>query len=180
MKKILFSEEQKFTQSWIAILLYVMVVFNIALFGYGFTQQIILGKSWGNTPMSDTGLIITFLIVLAIFTGLIILFHRAVLKTSITTDEILYKFPPFFFKEKIIPANEIENITVRKYNPILEYGGWGIRSGFGKGKAYNVKGNTGIQLHLKNGKKILIGTQKKDQAEWAIRKLLQSNTNDDS
>jgi hypothetical protein len=177
MKQIIFSEEQKFTQSWIAILLYVMIVFNITLFGYGFIKQIIYDEPWGNTTISDTGLIITFLLVLGIFSGLIILLHRAVLRTAISKEEIRYTFPPFFTRQRIIRANEIEHISVRKYNPVLEYGGWGIRYGSRKGKAYNVKGNMGIQLLLKNGKRILIGTQKKDQAEWAIRKLLISDTN---
>jgi hypothetical protein len=172
MDKVLFNEDQRFTQSWIAILLYLILILNSGLFGYGIYKQIILGQSWGNTPMSDTALVITFLLVMAVFTGLLILFHRAVLKTTITTESLRFKFPPFFFKEKVIRADEIHQAEIRKYKPILEYGGWGIRIGISRGKAYNVKGNIGIQLYLKNGKKILIGTQKKDQADWAIKKML--------
>lgn len=175
MKKILFQEDQKFTRTWIAVLVYGITIINIAVFGYGFTQQILLGKTWGNTPMSDSALILTFILVLGIFAGLLVLLHRAALITIIHEEGINFKFPPFFLNERLIPKDEISQIGVRQYNPILEYGGWGVRIGLGKGKAYNVKGNLGIQLHLKNGKKILIGTQKKDQAEWAIIKMMESD-----
>ena len=49
----------------------------------------------------------------------------------------------------------------------MDYGGWGIKYGL-KGLAYNISGNFGIQLELKSGSKILIGTQKPDE----VKKLL--------
>jgi hypothetical protein len=58
---------------------------------------------------------------------------------------------------------------VRKYNPLTEYGGWGYRTGFGKKSgAMNVKGNIGIQIELSNGKKLLLGTQKKTEANKVL------------
>jgi len=48
---------------------------------------------------------------------------------------------------------------VRKYKPLLEYGGYGIR-GFGNNRALNISGNTGLQLVFKDGRKLLIGTKK--------------------
>jgi hypothetical protein len=56
--------------------------------------------------------------------------------------------------------SEIKSIQLRKYKPIREYGGWGIRFSFTEGKAYTIKGDEGIQLVLNSGKKFLIGTQK--------------------
>jgi len=41
------------------------------------------------------------------------------------------------------------------------------------GIAYNVKGNMGLQLYLKNGAKILIGTQKPAGVERAMKKLME-------
>ena len=49
------------------------------------------------------------------------------------------------------------NYLSATYNPIAEYGGLGIRFG-PNGKAYNVSGNTGLQVILKNKSKVLIGT----------------------
>ena len=172
MEKILFQEEQKFTQSWITLIVYGILALNLSVFGYGFVRQILMEKNWGNMPMSDTALVLTCILALGISAGLLLLFHNAKLITTIHQNGIRVKFPPFFNKEKFFPKETINYIEVRQYNPILEYGGWGVRMGMRKGKAYNVKGNLGIQLKLTDNKKILIGTQKKDQAEWAIRKLM--------
>ena len=62
----------------------------------------------------------------------------------------------------------MEQCYVRKYSPLREYGGWGVRGSFGKNKAYNVKGNQGIQIELKKGGKVLVGTQRKTEAQQVI------------
>ncbi|TBV28449.1 hypothetical protein DMZ43_00440 [Meridianimaribacter sp. CL38] len=64
----------------------------------------------------------------------------------------------------------INNAYVRTYEPISEYGGWGIKGGWNKskGKAINVSGTIGIQLELADGKKLLIGTKKQIEAENTI------------
>jgi hypothetical protein len=73
---------------------------------------------------------------------------------------------------KTILWHEISEAYVRKYDAISEYGGWGLKVGAfwrkSKGIAINVSGDTGIQLELKNGKKILIGTKLEDQAKQVI------------
>ncbi|APY09596.1 hypothetical protein BWZ20_04820 [Winogradskyella sp. J14-2] len=79
-----------------------------------------------------------------------------------------YKFFPFQFKSKLIEWQEINKAYVRNYDAITEFGGWGLKGGAlwnkSKGRAINVSGDIGIQLQLKNGKKLLIGTQKKEEA----------------
>ncbi|MEJ5260345.1 MAG: hypothetical protein WHS88_09170 [Anaerohalosphaeraceae bacterium] len=75
---------------------------------------------------------------------------------------------PLTFLRRQIAWEEIERLYARTYSPILEYGGWGIR--FGRaGTAYNIRGNQGIQLELKNGKRILIGTQQPQEFLEAVR-----------
>ena len=54
--------------------------------------------------------------------------------------------------------------------PISEYLGWGIRAG-SNGKAYNVKGNIGLQLVLKNDKRVLFGTQQPNELQKAIDRI---------
>lgn len=91
---------------------------------------------------------------------LITLFLLITLETKINDKGISYRFFPFFFSFTFIAWDELEHVTVRKYKPILEYGGWGYRLGiFGKGRAVSISGNRGIQLKLKNGKRLLIGTR---------------------
>ncbi|PWG05518.1 hypothetical protein DIS07_08650 [Polaribacter aquimarinus] len=87
-----------------------------------------------------------------------------------------YQFFPFHFSFKTISWKEIKNAHVRNYDPIGEYGGWGLKGGFPfnkkKGKAINVKGDIGIQLELQNNKKILIGTQKEIEAKQVLKTYL--------
>ena len=170
MEKILFKEEQRFDQLWLKIPLYILAIGNIALFVYGIIRQLVQGQPWGNNPMSDTALLIVSFITIAIWAGVFLLFEKSKLITNIYEKEIRLRFPPFFSKEKVFSIEIIKKMEVRKYNPILEFGGWGVRHGL-KGKAYNVKGNIGLQLYFKNGKKLLIGTQKQEQVKWAIRKM---------
>jgi TATA-box binding protein (TBP) (component of TFIID and TFIIIB) len=51
---------------------------------------------------------------------------------------------------------------------MLEYGGWGIRCGWHGKKVYNISGNRGVQLVFKNGKRLLIGSQKPDDFANAL------------
>ena len=171
MEKKLFSEEQRFDQLWLKVPLYVLAVGNLILFAYGFYKQLIAGKPWGDNPMSDVGLAFSTFAVLLIWGMVFYLFEKTKLITAIYEKEIRLRFPPFFFKEKIIPLQMIKKLEVRKYNPITEFGGWGLRYGL-RGKAYNVKGNMGLQIQFINSKKLLIGTQKPDQVTWAISKML--------
>ncbi len=150
-----FTETQRFRQLWIWALLTGLLV----LFIWAFVQQIILGIPWGNNPASDTGLILFCLIPL----GIVVLFLIARLETRIDRMGISYRFLPFHRKWRLIEWSTVGRAYIRKYNSIAEFGGWGIRFGLKGGKAYNVSGNHGLQLELKNGKKLLIGTCKPDE-----------------
>ncbi|NNK23981.1 MAG: hypothetical protein HKP48_12015 [Winogradskyella sp.] len=83
-----------------------------------------------------------------------------------------YQFFPFHLKTRVLEWDQISNAHVRIYDPITEYGGWGLKGGAlwnkSKGIAINIKGDIGIQLELASGKKILIGTQLKDQANSTL------------
>jgi hypothetical protein len=84
------------------------------------------------------------------------------LYTRIDAEGVHFRMKPFHLREQTIAWEEIDQIHVRKYSPIMEYGGWGIRYGR-NGKAFNVRGDYGIQIVKKNGKRVLIGTQRPDE-----------------
>ena len=174
--EVVFYERQRFSQSW-AILIIGLVN---ALFIFGCIMQLGMGKSWGNHPMDNTMLII----VTAIVTLLTISFFFSGLDTVINKEGVYFKLFPFCWKYKSFPWDMVSKAYVRKYNPILEYGGWGIRyriggirfnSGeIGRSKmniAYNISGNMGLQLELANGKRVLIGTRKPAEMEDVLQKL---------
>jgi hypothetical protein len=157
-----FVEEQRFNQWWLYLLLAIPLISLVLPFMFNSDDYVNGNKE------TLTGIIIS--LVVMIFATLLILSIR--LRTKIDEKGIYYQFYPINFNEKFKPWSDISNCYVRKYNPLIEYGGWGYRSGFvrGKGKALNIRGNLGIQLELKNGKKLLLGTQK----EELVRRTLES------
>jgi len=101
---------------------------------------------------------------------IVMLFIR--LKTKIANNSIYVAYLPFIRKWKKITAQEVDKYEVRKYRAMLEYGGYGMKRRRKVGQAFTISGNIGLQLYLKNGKKILIGTQKKQAIEYAMVKLM--------
>ena len=160
--KTTYIETQQFRQLWIWILVLVTGISSVGVFTYGFYEQIILGQTFGNKPMSDNVLIISFVLATIFFILLLLLFFHAKLTTMIDDSGISYRFFPFHLSFHKISWDEIESYEVTTYRPIREYGGWGIRFGKNK-KAYNVSGNVGLSVQLKTGKKVLFGTQKEQE-----------------
>ena len=120
---------------------------------------------------------------------LLLIYLICVLKTIINKDGIFIKYFPFMGKYIFISWEDIDNVYVRKYRPILESGGWGIRvspfsvkmlrvGGFSKTffskTQYTAHGNRCLQLELKNGKQIIIGTQRPQDIDEIIKKLYKS------
>lgn len=111
------------------------------------------------------------LVVIASIVPVLLLFYVLKLKTEIDEIGVHYQFSPFHFSKHTVRWGDMKKCYVRTYSPIREYGGWGYRTSFGSnGKAFNVKGNKGIQIVLKTGKKILIGTQRAADAQNVINR----------
>jgi hypothetical protein len=173
MEKLLFREEQRFTQWWLWFLIIAATLAAIIPFIIGIYWQEVLGKPWGNNP-ADTGLLVGILCFNILLMGTILfVFIRMHLIIEIKSDGIWYRFPPLARKWAVIKKEEIERFEIRAYRPITEYGGWGIK-GNAKNRAYHVQGDTGLQLFLKNGKKVLFGTQKKQAINYAMEILMKS------
>ena len=158
--KIEFKEVQKFTQWWLWLIIIGIGMLPI----YGIYKQFILGEKFGTNPMSNTDLVFFAIFVL----GLIALFLIMKLKTEINENEVKIKFVPFITKS--IKWNEIKNAEVINYGFV----GWGIKIWTKYGTVYNTKGNIGLSIKLKNGKKLLIGTQKKTELKNVIEKIINS------
>ncbi len=180
MKKILFKEEQKFGAKVYLIMLPVFILI-IVIFGIGFYKQLYLGEPWGDEPMTDNGLIFTFLLIIAFMIVLSVLMFKMKLITEIRDDGLYFKYPPLINKFRHFKPEIIEKYEVRKYRAIREYGGYGLkgrkpgRRGRKYGMAYNVSGDTGLQLYLNDGTKVLIGTQRGEAIKYAMDKMMNKN-----
>lgn len=104
------------------------------------------------------------------FTALaFIWFVQLKLKTQINEEGILVIFSGMPFCKRKIKWEEIKSVSIIKYDPLTDYGGWGVRYSLsGNGWCYNVSGDYGIKIIYQNNKPFLIGTQKKEEAEKII------------
>lgn len=133
--RYLFEETQRFTQWWL---------WGILL------GPILISLITDSKNVSNSYLVISGVIILLIYC--------LQLRIKIDQKGLHYQFFPFHLKSYTIKYDQIEKVEALTYNPIFDYGGWGIRYRM-KGRAYNVKGNQGVKVYLKNGKNILFGSQ---------------------
>jgi len=157
-KTMNFKEVQRFNQWWLWMLLIGIGLIPI----YGIYKQLIIGQSFGDKPLSNQGLI-AFTIILFLVIGL---FGLIRLKTEIDHSEIRMSFNPFVKKK--VKLNDVKTMKVVNYGFV---GGWGIRLWTKYGTVYNIKGNKGLSITLKDGNKFIIGTQKETELKSVLKSL---------
>jgi hypothetical protein len=113
-----------------------------------------------------TGILILSIVILSIVPLLLL----ASIHLRIEKEGIYIRYFPFHFKPLFFNWSEIDYFELRKYNPLNEYGGWGLK-GTKKNRAYNVSGDMGLQLTLKSGRKILVGTVNPQKLEVALLEI---------
>lgn len=156
---IVFYEQQRIKSVWVWLLLIGMNILFVSILA----AKLFFDISVGSKPASTTELVI--ITSLSLLLTVIFCFLR--LQTIIKADGIYVRLFPIHFKYRQLPWSSISKCFVRSYKPLAEYGGWGIRYGF-TGKAYNISGNKGVQIVFNDNRKLLIGTQKPQEAEAAI------------
>jgi hypothetical protein len=107
--------------------------------------------------------------VVAAGAGIALSQYLAPMRTALHRDQLVVQFgtrgPRFR-----IPLIHVERATARIYNPLWDYGGWGIRTTH-HGQAFTMKGNEGVELVLRSGKRVLIGSERADQLARKIREI---------
>lgn len=153
-REVFFTEIQKFRQTWVWILIFLPAALVIWHW-----KQLILNPIMLIVPM-----------IMGIICPL--LFYICNLKTEVLADGLYFRFFPFQLSFHKINVSDIKTYEARTYSPIMEYGGWGLRYSLRHGRAYNVSGNLGVQITLKNGNKILFGSQKPEEFVEALKKVI--------
>ncbi len=155
----------------------VTIILLVGGFGLSFYQQLYLGRPYGDEPMSNNGLIWSSIISFVVVSTVFIFILNGSLVTEIWTDGIRFKFTPLIRKMRHIPLDQISDVKVEKYRPILEFGGWGWRRRLlARKTAFNVSGNIGIRVTLKSRSQILFGTHQQEEMKRAIEKMQTQNS----
>lgn len=163
--KVLFQEKQKFTQWWLW-----MILLTPAFFIF---YELLLPLFRGNSNTSGNvavSVVIPNESLVALFILLLVLgfMYFSTLKTTVHSDRIVVRHLLFVKKEWF--WNEVQSVEIIKYGFV----GYGIRFSMNHGTVYNVKGNKGLFLKLKNGKKRLLGTQKPKELEKVVSSILKN------
>lgn len=170
MSKLLYSEEQNYSTPWIWLVIFPAI--GTLVFLLKFDE---IGSDFTSPEGKDDilGFIILAGVMFVLMLGLTLLFYKMKLITQIRSNGIYFRYFPFMKKERLIAKVEISKYEVRIFKPGKEFGGHGVRKGKGiSGKSYTVSGRLGLQLHLTNGHKILIGTKRKEAIQYAIDKMM--------
>jgi hypothetical protein len=159
--KVYFHEKQRFRQWWVWLLLIVLNGLLAVTLYHSFTDD-------QASVFNVEGYALLFS---GVVTSAVTLFMLiAFLETEFSASGISVRLYPFHTKFKHFDWKSIEGIEVRTYHPIREYGGWGLR-GKRNDAAWNISGNQGLQLHFKNGTRLLIGTNQAQQMNEALSEL---------
>ncbi len=126
--------------------------------------QVVLGHPIGKQPPSNASLI-----TLTVF--LLIVYWRLVtvrLCTDVTPERIRVRMRGFWRERRIAPA-DIKSMKVITYDPVRDFGGYGIRK-TRRGTAMIARGVRGVRLELSSGGVVVIGSSKVEELAGAIRK----------
>ncbi len=172
MGKLLYREEQRCGRTRMLKALGITVIIGVVLQGYWFVRLFYSGKIVTSAFFLDSGFIVITTLFFIALTIVVILNSISRLRTKIKKDFIYVNYYPYKRKWEKIGVSGILSYKIRKYSPYREYSGYGVRDSQRKGKAYIISGNTGLQLYLKDGERILIGTQKIQAIRHAMDKVM--------
>ena len=106
--------------------------------------------------------------------AIIVLMGNIKMVTQIKEDGIYVNFAPFQPRFTKYEWSNIQTIYIRKYNAIMEYKGCGIKKGV-MGKGYIISGDTGLQIILKDGTQVLIGTHRPEEMEVVLQEFIKND-----
>lgn len=105
--------------------------------------------------------------ILTVFPMVFVVFYTAKLTTEVRDDGVYVRFFPFHLEPVKIPFQDIEDYHPKRYQPFLDFGGWGIRKEPNT-KAYTVSGKKAVQIARKDGKSLLLGSKNPHKLVEAI------------
>jgi len=167
-----FREVQTMRQRWLWILVILSCAGGIA--GTVFALSAILsGRFQTSDAMSGQHtipVVLVGVVGLAACVGTPVFLYLARLITEVRHDGFYVQYWPVHLSPRCIPLENVTRIAAVTYDPIGQYGGWGIRWTW-KGKAYNAGGNRGVRIDYTNGRHLLIGSQRPDELAAAVARV---------
>ena len=141
---ILFQERQRLKSPLVKAMLLILVAIGL----FFFISQIILGQEVGDNPAPD---FVVVLIVVPLCVGMPLFFMRYTLTTEVHSGGI---------RVRMLKTTEYSNVDIlsfhaERFSWLKDYMGIGYRVG-PKGTGFIMGGDTGVKLYLRNGRKVMI------------------------
>ncbi len=149
MSHLYFHEDQHFRGSWLWGALFASPVV-VAIVALAASPRLALDTL---VVTATVGLLLTAI------------FSFARLETEVRSDLVIVRFHGLW-PTRTIATRDIVEAEPRRYS-ILDSGGWGVHLGLA-GMTYNVSGNEGVALRLRNGDRVLIGSQRAEELARAV------------
>lgn len=125
--------------------------------------QVILGHPWGKQPMSNASVVGWTIFLWLVYLRLV----TVRLVTDVRPGELSVAMRGLW-RARRVQLGEIKSAKTVTYDPVRDWGGFGIRT-TRQGQAYIAGGNQGVRLELMKGGVILIGSERSEELERAIR-----------
>jgi len=165
--KPLFEEKQRYTQWWLWLIIVSAAVIVTGVFMNAVYVQLVTGNPWGDKPLSDDALIVYALFMISCMIIMLLMFFNSVLEITVDRSGVSYRYFPLIRSWRRIDRENIQAYELKKY--YLQ--GYGIKRDLRGNKTINVKGNTGVELVMFDGIKLVLGTQKPDEFLNALKKM---------
>lgn len=139
---------------WILVVFWGSMVIGMAAvsFAPGESDQ---ERFWGMVVLGVTAVSVQLLVA-----GLRVRLHR---------DHLVVGLGSLGLISKKVRYDQIVRTESVKYDPIREFGGWGVRWGKGGKKVWSARGNRAVVLHLRDGTRLYVGSDAPHRLEERIR-----------
>jgi hypothetical protein len=160
--KPLFHEEQNLRQPRLLILTAIppLAMLLLAIWQVG------LGHAWGKQPMSNASVVGWTIFLWLIYFRLI----TVKLVTDVLPGELSIAMRGLWRSDRIL-LDAAQSVRAVTFDPVRDWGGYGVRS-TNRGKAYIARGNQAVELELKKGGVVLVGSQRPDELVRALQQQL--------
>ena len=120
------------------------------------------GKVWGGADAMPVGVAILCLALGVGIPGAIYLFLGQ-LRVRVTDPGVEAVWGIAEVIRKVIPFRDVRKVESVTYSPLGEFGGFGIRMGLGGKRAWTIRGNRAVRLHLTDGTLFYLGSQRPER-----------------
>ena len=156
---VLFEEKQSFPKWLLALVLSPLIVTIVVTIAVSSSQE-------------RSEVLLALAIIIPVEILMFFIFYKVRLEKTVTRDGLFYRWFPVQKKYRMIAKDEIESLELRR-PPFMNYG-HGYYPGYGR--YHNMNQGEGMQVYLKNGKKVFFGSNDLLSFENSLREIVHSKT----